>query len=449
MKRFSGSWLAKLFVICVGLGLCAALVYEIEAQRTRRVHRRPPVREVVPTPSLTPARVAPLRTVRAADFAGRDVGARINAADRALGSAAGVIEVVDGGTLTTPVIISENHTLRLRAGIYQPVTAEIPILLKAGASVVGDGWDKTILTESTANGQFIVIGGYGGAQLNGNPDYNLTIRDLQIKGANAGFNSAPQAIGLGNCVNCVVERVWVNSTRAIGIQLGGAGRYGYKAENSRVTDCLFTRVASQNLAVVNGRNILLARNKFYAPGQKGGPGSTNIDLETNDETDFLENITIRDNLIDVRDSEIPTSGNGILIQSASPPPRVGNILVENNILIGGSNTGTITNIMSNGIYVFGPTMQTVTIRNNRVTRTGQAGLNLQGTKLTVVNNTLTDVGGGGTPGFILDGVTDSVITGNTFTYTGAGPVDDRIVIVSGKDNARNTLRDNRGWRIGF
>lgn len=417
-------------------------VYEIRAQRARRVRSRPPARAAVPTPTPTPALSG--RLVRAADFAGRDLGTRINAADRALGNSAGVIEVVDGGRFTTPIVISENHTLWLRAGLYQPVTAGIPILLKAGASVIGEGWDKTILTESTAPGQFTVVGGYGGAQLNGNPDNNLTVRDLQIRGANAGFNSAPQAISLGNCANCVVERVWLNGTRSIGVQLGGLGSLGYRAENTRVTDCLFTRVASQNLAVVNGRNILLARNKFYATGQKGGPGATNIDLEPNSEDDYLENITIRDNLLDVRDSEVPTSGNGIVVQATTGTPHVGNILVENNIIIGGSNSDTITNIMSNGIFVFGATMHDVTIRGNRITRTGQAGLNLQGRNLTVTDNQLTDVGGGGTAGFILDGVTDSVITGNTYTYTGKGTTDDRILIL--QDNARTILRNNSGFR---
>ncbi len=385
------------------------------------------------------------RVVNANQYPGADLGAKINAADRALGASAGEITVSGGGVISTQVIISSDHTLRLLPGTYTTRTQPIPILLKPRASILGSGW-QSIITESTATGQFTVISAYNNAQRNGTADGGLTIRDVQIRGANPGFNSAQQAISLGNCSNCVVERVWVNGTRSIGIQLGGSSDMGNLAENSKVINCLFTRVASQNLALVNGRNILFEGNKFMTAGQRGGPGSTNIDLEPNSATDHLENVTIRNNLIDVRESEIPTTGNGIVVQSGSGTPYVGPILVEGNTIIGGSNQGTITNVLSNGIYIIGATMRDVTIRNNVITRTGQAGINLDGcTRITVVNNRLTDVGGGGIPGFVVSNVTDSRIEGNTFTYSGAGPADGRIV-VSGASR-RNTYRNNNGFSV--
>lgn len=385
------------------------------------------------------------RVVNANQYPGADLGAKINAADRALGASAGEITVSGGGVISTQVIISSDHTLRLLPGTYTTRTQPIPILLKPRSSIQGSGW-QSIITESTATGQFTVISAYNNAQRNGTADGGLTIRDVQIRGANPGFNSAQQAISLGNCSNCTVERVWVNGTRSIGIQLGGSSDMGNLAENSKVINCLFTRVASQNLALVNGRNILFEGNKFMAAGQRGGPGSTNIDLEPNSATDHLENVTIRNNLIDVRESEIPTTGNGIVVQSGSGTPHVGPILVEGNTIIGGSNQGTITNVLSNGIYIIGATMRDVTIRNNVITRTGQAGINLDGcTRITVVNNRLTDVGGGGIPGFVVSNVTESRVEGNTFTYSGAGPADGRIVI-SGASH-RNIYRNNNGFSL--
>lgn len=385
------------------------------------------------------------RVVTANQYPGADLGAKINAADRALGASAGEIMVSGGGVISTQVIISSDHTLRLLPGTYTTRTQPIPILLKPRSSIQGSGW-QSIITESTATGQFTVISAYNNAQRNGTADGGLTIRDVQIRGANPGFNSAQQAISLGNCSNCTVERVWVNGTRSIGIQLGGSSDMGNLAENSKVINCLFTRVASQNLALVNGRNILFEGNKFMTAGQPGGPGSTNIDLEPNSATDHLENVTIRNNLIDVRESEIPTTGNGIVVQSGSGTPHVGPILVEGNTIIGGSNQGTITNVLSNGIYIIGATMRDVTIRNNVITRTGQAGINLDGcTRITVINNRLTDVGGGGIPGFVVSNVTESRIEGNTFTYSGAGPADGRIV-VSGASH-RNIYRNNNGFSV--
>jgi hypothetical protein len=407
----------------ISLSLCSSFVLDGSAQ--------------------TRQRQAGARTVYADRFPGSDLGAQRNAADRSLGGGAGEIVVRGGGRISTQIIISEAHTLRLQAGTYAPVTAEIPILLKPGASIVGAGWDRTIILESTAAGQFTVISAFNSAQRNGTADADLSIRDVQIKGANPGFNSAPQAISLGNCSRCIVDKVWINGTRSIGIQLGGSAQYGNFAQDSRVTNCLFTNVASQNLALANGRNITFENNRFVNPGQPGGPGSTVIDLEPNNVDDHVENVIIRNNVIDARTHNIQ-AGNGIVIQSGAGTHFVGPILVEGNTIYGGSNVGTITNVLSNGIYAFGATMKDVTIRNNIVTRTGQSGLRIEGTRFIVTNNQFTDVGGGGTPGFYVS-VSDSRIEGNSFRNTGTGPADGSVAIIGNFRN--NTVRNNPG--IGF
>ena len=383
------------------------------------------------------------QVVYANDYPGQDIGAKINAADKALGLKPGEIVVRGGGKISTQVVISSDHILRLMPGTYAATTPNIPILLKPRSSVIGSGWDS-IISESTAPGQFTVISAYNNSVVNGSADADLVIRNVQIKGANPGFNSAPQAISLGNCTGCLVDNVWINGTRSIGIAIGGSSSNGNLAENSKVTNCLFTRVASQNLALVNGRNIIFEGNRFVASGQTGGPGNTNIDLEPNEATDHLENVIIRNNLIDVRDSEMPTTGNGIVVQATSGTSYVGPILVENNKIIGGSIQGVVTNHLSNGIYVFGPTMRNVTIRNNVITRTGQSGISIEGTRITVTNNQLNDVGGGGTPGFTVN-ATDCQIVNNTYTYSGNGPADGRIVVSANSNN--NTFKNNRGFQM--
>src|SRR5437870_363577 len=383
------------------------------------------------------------RVLNAQQYPGADLGAKANAADKSLGAAAGEITLNGGGRIATQIIVSSGHTLRLANGTYVSATSVIPILLKPGAKIIGNGWDA-IITEPTASGQFTVISAYNNAQRNGSADSDLVVKDIQIKGANRGFNSAPQAISLGNCSRCTVDHVWINGTRSIGVQLGGASFEGHWAEDSKVVNCQFTRVASQNLALVNGRNITFENNRFLASGQIGGPGSTNIDVEPNDANDHIENVRIVNNLIDVRDSEVPTSGNGILVQSGSGTPHVGPILIERNTIIGGRNMGVITNVLSNGIYAFGNTMKDVTIRNNHVTRTGQAGLRIEGTRFVVTGNEFTDVGGGGTPRFYV-AVTNSQIIGNRSTYTENGPDEGRVEMVAGSRN--NVIRDNPG--MGF
>ena len=389
----------------------------------------------------TTAVSAKSKVVSTNDFPGQDIGAKINAADKALGTGAGEIVANGGGTILTQVIISSDHVLRLMPGTYAARTTGVPILLKPRSSLVGSGWDSIIL-ESTAPGQFTVVSAYNNSIENGAADSGLTIRDVQIKGANAGFNSAPQAISLGNCTACLVDKVWINGTRSIGIQLGGSSRKGFFADNSKVTNCLFTRVASQNLALVNGRNIIFEGNRFMTSGQRGGPGNTNIDLETNEPSDHLENVIIRNNLIDVRNSEMTPTGNGIVVQSTTGTALLGPVLVERNTIIGGETQGTVTNVLSNGIYVYGDKMRDVTIRDNTIRRTGQSGIRIEGTHIVVTNNQLTDVGGGGIPGFVVAG-TNNQITGNTVTNTGNGPVDNRMVILEGSRG--NIFQNNRGW----
>jgi hypothetical protein len=383
------------------------------------------------------------RIVSANSFPGSDLGAKINAADKALGAAPGEITVKGGGTISTQVIISPDHVLRLLPGTYNSRTSSIPVLLKSRASLIGSGW-QSILTESTAPGQFTVIAAYNQTIRNGSPDSGLVIRDLQIKGANPGFNSAPQAISLGNCSGCTVDKVWINGTRSIGIQLGGAAEAGQYADNSKVTNCLFTRVASQNLALVNGRNILFEGNRFESPGQAGGPGSTNIDLEPNGPGDYLENIIIRRNFIDARLSEMPTTGNGIVVQATTGTTHANHILIEDNTIIGGSNQPTVTNKLSNGIYIFGA-LQDVTVRNNTITRTGQAGLSIEGHNLVVEGNRLTDVGGGGIPGFRIH-ATNSRFVNNTYNSSGVPqPADNSIEIAAGSSG--NIFQNNRNFRM--
>ncbi|HEX8282044.1 MAG TPA: right-handed parallel beta-helix repeat-containing protein [Pyrinomonadaceae bacterium] len=417
-----------LFVLCLALAACASA-------QTRQRQTAGGTRQTTGGGS----------TVEADRFPGADLGAKINAADRALGSAPGTVVARGGGRITTPVVVSERHTLRLMAGTYAPTTTDIPVLLKSGASLVGDGMERSILLESTAKGQFTVVGAHNSSRRNGDADADISVRDIQIKGANPDFNSAYQAVSLGNCKNCVVERTWLNGTRSIGVQLGGSGQFGNFAENSRVVDCLFTNVASQNLALANGRNITFENNRFVNPGQPGGPGSTVIDLEPNHVDDHLENIVIRNNFIDSRTHRIQ-AGNGIVVQSTSLTRFVGPVLIEGNTIYGGNNVPpNITNILSNGIYVFGQTMRDVTIRNNKVTRTGQSGLHLEGSHFTVLNNQFTDVGGGGLPGFHMADVFDSRIEGNSFTYTGVGPADATVLIP--RQFLRNIVRNNPG--MGF
>src|SRR4051812_33117334 len=109
------------------------------------------------------------RVVMVNSFPGSDLGAKINAADKSLGAAAGEMVVKGGGTISTQVIISSAHTLRVMPGKYVTSTSSIPILMKSRSALIGAGWES-IIFESTAPGQFTVVSAYNQSKINGDPD---------------------------------------------------------------------------------------------------------------------------------------------------------------------------------------------------------------------------------------------------------------------------------------
>src|SRR5882672_8444004 len=88
-----------------------------------------------------------------AQMSGNDVGAKINACDAKLGSNKGEILLSRGGTISTPVVISSNHTLRVSGGIYKATAGGPVIRLKDDSALVCDSLDA-VLEESTGkNGE--------------------------------------------------------------------------------------------------------------------------------------------------------------------------------------------------------------------------------------------------------------------------------------------------------
>jgi hypothetical protein len=356
------------------------------------------------------------------------------------------VVVTKSGDLLSPVVLLPGTRLRLAQGVVITTRTEgIPFRLMEGTSIIGES--GSVIIESSVAGQFTVIAGYYGSEKNGAADSDITLQGFEVRGSaeRRDFNSAPQAIALGNCKKFQVLGLWINGTHSIGIQVGGAGFDGHAAEDGIVSHCRFTRVASQSLALVNGRRIIFEYNDFDATGQFGGPGSHPIDLELNGPDDVLYDVMIRGNYIDMREAAV--NGNGIIAQVSTGSQEVGEIHIEDNLLIGGNPYPPVTNMMSNGIYVFGATMRNATIKGNRIWRTGQSGLNLEGAGIVCTDNELVNVGGGGLPGVLLNslrkGDRESEFYNNTFRWTGDGPQDNRIL----KVNCEVKMENNPGFNV--
>jgi hypothetical protein len=364
------------------------------------------------------------------DFPGDDLGAQINAADLALGDRGGEIWAC-GGTADAPalirttIIVSSNHTLRLFPGYYQHTTAYVKhvsgpaIMLKSNSRLIGSGWG-TVIRESTHPENWTVIAAHDGFT-SADPEFeavdeNLEIKDLQIQGAQPTLNSALSAIWLGNVHGAVVENVFFNGTHGIGLTVGGfsTSQHNY-ADSVWIRNCRLLHVATQGLAVVNGQNIHLVNNLIQDMGQPSSPLLTAIDGEANADTDLMKNIHISGNIIDLRGNPERVLANAIQVKSFVIE-NGGPIEISNNLIIGNE----VEVKLSNGITVAG--VQDATLVGNAIRSATQTGIMLSRCRRAVVlNNSLMDVGIGGSPpvpAVLVDGTTDSKFLGNVFGRTG-------------------------------
>ena len=369
----------------------------------------PPVQtqQSIPTPSGT--------IVYAKNFQGADLGARINAADKALGVNKGWI-VAEAGTISTQVRLNAGHKLKLGRGRFELVNSDIwtgSIYLESDTAVYGEGVDKTIIVEP--ENSYICIGSAG--LLDAERGYtatgireNIDIAGFTIEGRNGKAEGGVRSsIALGNAHRVHIYNVYLKDTTCLGISAGGTGLTGKHAEDWIVEDCTFEGVASQNLNVVNGQRVIFRRNKFLRPGKICGDGKpcegvTPIDVEPNTPADVARDITIEDNLIDSSKSRF-LHGNGIIIQNGAGA-SFGNVIVRRNKIIGFRLDGPADSNMASGIYL--AAVNDVTVSENEITRVAHSGIRVESsTRVTIERNTLLGTGTGGILSFEVKNTTDS------------------------------------------
>ena len=386
--------------------------------------------------------VASRKNTRVANnFAGADLGAKINAADKDLGSAPGEILVRDGGTISTQVIINPGHTLHFGPGTYSLTTEllwEGAFLLRSRTTVIGSGWD-TIIVEPPRIG-WIVFQSYEDIRtkpIGSGTDSDITITNLQIKGANPAVEGGVrETLQMGNCHRCKVDHVWLNGTGVIGVQAGGNSLTGNFADTMTIRNNLFTGVASQAAAIVNGRNIVIDGNTFKDSGRKAMEGMTAIDVEPNAATDIAQQIEITNNLIDSRGSTF-LHGNGILVQNGPRTRGFGPVLIKGNTVIGGDLVPNLAGNIATGIYI-AASSQDVTVTNNTIRRVAHAGIRLESvTRVYVANNSLISTGTGGILAFEVINTTDSKILNNVVAVDPNSPLGNSVIHETG--TSRNNV----------
>lgn len=388
--------------------LCAALgVQACAAQtRSRRTTREPETARTQAASQSSGGRV-----IAANQMPGATLAAKIKNADAALGAERGEIHVRGGGELSEPVIIGGGHTLRLFAGTYQvafDTTHSGAFLLKDGASIVGEGW-QTVIVEPRNLWNTIpvrIIRVHQDTLATDNPARDIIVRDLQIKGTEGvPQTGVTQTVTLGNCTRCTAENLFLNGTHGIGIQAGGNSNTGNFASDVVIRRNKLTNVPSQNIAVVNGERIRIEENTITDPSAKAVTAITAIDIEVNTAIDKVNDIQILNNTIDLRNSAQAVFG--IVFQSAGVPNN-GRSVIRGNKILGHPILTTIA------IHLPDPSSTEMIVEDNSIDVAAVGGIALNGKRLTVQRNQLTNAGGEGC--IILGTVTDSRITNNKCEY---------------------------------
>jgi parallel beta-helix repeat protein len=438
--------LKKVFLVVVLT--CLSLLALAHSSSAQRVSTLPPQ---TPTPkrSTTPSGLI----VKTSNFQGADLGARINAADKALGARAGWIVVDNVGSISTQVHISAGHALKFGRGRFPLLNPEGGrwrgvILLEDNTAVFGEGVGQTVLVEPP--NAYICIQSIGVTKSEQGYSAvgiitNVELSGFTIEGSNTkAEGGVSSTIELGNAHQVYIHDVKLKNTTCLGITAGGTGLTGKHAEDWLVENCLFEGVASQNLNVVNGARITFRHNQFIGTGKICGnqqpcEGVTPIDIEPNSSTDAVKDILITDNLIDSTSSQF-SHGNGILVQNGVGIKDYGPVRVLNNRIIGGPLMQDYAGHIFGGIVLSGAS--NTTVADNEITRTAHNGIRVEaGKNIVVERNKIVSTGTGGIPSFGVMSTVDSRFAGNSVTVDPRSPVGTAIIVESGSSD-RNTFEGN-------
>jgi parallel beta-helix repeat protein len=126
------------------------------------------------------------RVCRVSQMAGADIGAKINACDAALGASKGEIVLTGGGQITTQVIISSHHHLRVVSGTYTSNVNGVTIRLKDYSSMACDSWSPVFVESTGVYGvqspMTIIAAYYGSGSEKGAANGENNSNSISVKG---------------------------------------------------------------------------------------------------------------------------------------------------------------------------------------------------------------------------------------------------------------------------
>jgi hypothetical protein len=404
----------------------------------------------------------------AAQFAGADLGAKINAADADLGATAGEIWVAGGGAIGTQVILSSNHTLRLFPGTYTNSFGEYvpPFLLKDNSSLICSSKETVIKNSSNAaNHENVVVSAYNATISASTSTEGLVPNNARQKSAgikvegchfaDSGLStntSLTATVALVNCHNCKAINNWFDEIASSHITLvGNSGTNGYFGDSDIVSGNLSSGAVDAAFSIIDNSNVDMHDNTFR---HHGNGAAAFIDLESNVSTDLMEFLDIHDNVMDMSDAV--NSVYGVTLQSAGTLVR--HIKIHDNIMHGLPPGGTNKFVSGVTVGVNGyaaNSMSDVEVYNNQISFTSSDAIGTGGvTRAWVHDNKILCAGGKAIA--VFGNTLDSIIERNTvsapLSYCDGASTNYRVLqfttiaeVAATAD--RNIFRDNIAGRV--
>ena len=326
-------------------------------------------------------------------------------------------------TITSVVNLKDRIHLHFTAGIYEntfldqtvsPAPPLIPFNYGNYFTITADAGNVIKTSVNEISGQLIAPFDLN-AQLTA-----VYISGLHIIGTRKQENAKSSLIQIGNVRHAKVSDIIIEKVKEYPILVGGNGSATTYAEFVTVENCKFIDNPTQNLSLVNGRNITFRNNKFYftkdlAQAGVGGGTISVVDVEPNAYGDYVENFTFENNefysqelsqgyvdrlsVPNLTQTQINLINNsritlyGVVVQAASSK-YVSGVTIKNNSFYGRYIDYAESDLGQLQIPIMLSGVQDFAIQNNKVTAASSDAVRIALSRDgSVNNNNFLDVGG--------------------------------------------------------
>lgn len=189
---------------------------------------------------------------------------------------------------------------------------------------------------------------------------NVVIENNYFLGQGADHDGGSGGAMIRNAVNGHIRKNMFNACNSYNATIGGNGSDAV-GSNVHITDNTILATLNQVIAVTNGRHWTITGNQVLLKDGTGISSFVPIDVESNNNSDILEDGFIDNNVIDIRG--VNQSCIGVQVLAAGPGAK--RITVGNNPIIG-QDIGTASSPSNLSLGLLAKGVEGLTVYNNPI-----------------------------------------------------------------------------------